>query len=91
MTLEEMKRASAETETTAVEADLVTNESDQLLEDLIDGVNLLNTARKVMEYVADKDLCRAISRRERAAMLGVVVKIREYLDNVEMELEALNG
>jgi hypothetical protein len=91
MTLEEMKQESAQQRVPVVEADLVTNESDQLLEDLIDGVNLLNSARKVMEYVADKDLCRAISRRERVAMLGVVVKIREYLDNVEMELEALNG
>lgn len=63
------------------------SEEDQEIVDLHDAFFLLGKCRNLLNYVADPDLCKTFTKKEREAMERLSEKIKEYLDSVELSYE----
>ena len=55
--------------------------------DMEDAIDLLQKCMHLLDYVSDRDFCKAISKRERDNLTWMSEQIREYLDDVEGHYE----
>lgn len=84
-TVDDLEESLKRKEATEPQAEF---EGDEGLEELMkddmrDAVGWLNKCRHLLDYISDKDLCKAISKRERDSMAWLSDQIGEFLDDVE--------
>lgn len=60
-------------------------ENPDLLESLSEGMDLLVKSRTMMEYIADPELCKTITARERKTLMALTAKISQYLIDMDDE------
>jgi SpoU rRNA methylase family enzyme len=70
-----------------VEGEVVDKEFDEGDDDLVyqdikEAIQWLNKCMHVLDYIADKDTCPALSQRERKVMVNVSENVREFLDDI---------
>lgn len=58
-------------------------DEEQLMTDLDEGVTLIRRAKTLIDYLADPELCKTVSKKERATMLKLSEKIGEYVGGIE--------
>lgn len=65
---------------------------EEILErqDVEDAISLLKKCKTLLCYMADRDLLRAVSMKERDAMNRCVEKIDIFLDDVESHYEEVD-
>ncbi len=56
---------------------------DQMLDDLLEGVRLIEQARTLFQFISDPILCPALSKREKLSMERLSEKMKEHLCQVE--------
>lgn len=62
---------------------VVEDEDDDLREDFFEAVSLLSKCKTMMDFAADPDLCKSLSKRERESMERVSGQLKSFLDAVE--------
>lgn len=78
------KRIAAEPDEAEFEDDGI---EDLQRADMQESIGLLKKSLHLMSYIADKDLCKGLTKRERASMFWMTEQIREFLDDVEDHYE----
>ena len=51
-------------------------------QDILDAISLLGKVKTLLDYVGNVELCKTLTKRERATMAKVSVQVGEYLDEV---------
>jgi hypothetical protein len=86
--LEDLKR-QAERQA-AAEADIITTTTVEAesspLDDLETALGLLRQAHIMLSLVSDPDLCKVVSKRERATMTKLSSRIGSFVGEIEMAL-----
>lgn len=51
-------------------------------DDILEAIDLLHKCMHLLDYIADPDLCKTVTKRERKVMVNVANSLRTYLDEV---------
>ena len=51
-------------------------------QDILDGLSLLNKVNRLLGYIGDVELCKTLTKRERATIAKVRGQVSEYLDGM---------
>lgn len=86
-TIEELEAGKLEKDAKAVDSDFVTDDESPIYADLVDAIELLKKAMCLLDYMSDTDLCKAVSKRERDAMLRLSDKITTFVIETENNYE----
>lgn len=78
--------ASMEELVAAKQAEIVEEYDEDQVEDLMQGdmveaMEILNQVMHLLDYVADAELCKRISKRERVNLAYMAEKVRVFLDD----------
>lgn len=89
--------ASAVLEESIVQGEIVEGEheldeeEEQLMSDLSQAIELIGRARTMLSYIADPNLCKAVSERERKIMTKLVGSLEEFSEGIKGQYQDLMG
>ena len=85
MTLQELEAQAARAKAAEVVDPEFEGDDDDIkvLVDLHDGMVLLDQTMRLLGYIGDANLCRALSKKERDAIGRLGGRIKSYLDEVQ--------
>jgi hypothetical protein len=58
-------------------------DEETMMQDLYDVVVLVKRSKTLFDYLADPELCKAISKKERTSMMKLSAKLGEYLSGID--------
>lgn len=58
-------------------------DEEQLMTDLDEGVTLIRRAKTLIDFLADPELCKVVSKKERTTMIKLSQKIGAYISTIE--------
>ncbi len=58
-------------------------EEEQMMTDINEAIILIKRTKTLIDYVSTPELCKAISKRERATMVKLSNKLNEFIGSVE--------
>ena len=58
-----------------------------MLQDIQESLSLLRKVKRMLDYISDTELCKTVTKRERAVMLQTSHDVGAYLDNVSANYE----
>ena len=65
------------------------DEDDEIAmrQDIFDAMSLLGKVKTLLDYVGNVDLCKTVTKRERATMARISGDVQDYLDSVSSGYE----
>jgi len=66
-----------------------TDGQEELLmrQDILDGISLLSKVKRLLDYIGDTELCKTVTKRERATIEKISGQVGDYLDSVTSNYE----
>lgn len=68
--------------------DEIDEDRQEVLDSLHEGMELLVRSRTMLEYLADPQLCKMLSEKERKTLAKLALSISQYLTDVEATLSS---
>jgi hypothetical protein len=89
MDLNEMEQSLAKCKEKIKNVDVVVvdefpDDEETMVQDVYDSMSLLTQCMHLLDYISDKELCPAVSKRERDSMARLSDKVRVFLDNMNV-------
>ena len=63
------------------------NDEITMRQDIFDAMSLLGKVKTLLDYVGNVDLCKTVTKRERATMARISGDVQDYLDSVSSGYE----
>lgn len=66
------------------------DEVEQLRQDIFDAISILSQSRNMLAYLADPELCKTLTKKERTVLAELVERIETFVGDVGDGYESEN-
>lgn len=66
-------------------------DEEELMTHLDTGIVLIRRAKTLIDYLADPNLCKVVSKKERSTMVKLSDRMKEYVSSVEATFGDFEG
>ena len=89
MTAEEFEEKHAPASAGAIEPNETFEDGEEILmlQDIQESISLLRKVKRMLDYISDAELCKTVTKRERAVMLQTSHDLGAYLEETAPNYE----